>query len=115
MCDFATAKDLSTLENGQRPRTFVGSAEYVSPGTFRIITDFFAVGHWRAPVRKYLAYYLELLGFDKEIGKYTCFESDLWAAACITYFMLSGLPPFQAQRYVRHFNSLSHTNYVTTT
>ena len=45
-------------------------------------------------------YVLELLGFDKEIGKYTCFESDLWAAACITYFMLSGLPPFQAQRYV---------------
>jgi len=41
---------------------------------------------------------LELLGFDQEIGKYTCFESDLWAAACITYFMLSGLPPFQAQR-----------------
>ena len=35
LCDFATAKDLSTLENGQRPRTFVGSAEYVSPGIVR--------------------------------------------------------------------------------
>ena len=46
---------------------------------------------------------LELLGFDQEIGKYTCFESDLWAAACITYFMLSGLPPFQAQRSVYRY------------
>ena len=34
LCDFATAKDLSTLEDGQRPRTFVGSAEYVSPGLY---------------------------------------------------------------------------------
>ena len=26
--------------------------------------------------------------------KYSCFESDLWAAGGICYFMLSGLPPF---------------------
>merc|ERR1711953_1835 len=84
LCDFATAKDLSTLENGQRPRTFVGSAEYVSP---------------------------ELLGFDKEIGKYTCFESDLWAAACITYFMLSGLPPFQAQSEYLVFQKIEKLEY----
>ena len=101
LCDFATAKDLSTLENGQRPRTFVGSAEYVSPGTILKIVHRLPLVTGGRQLEKNSTYYLELLGFDKEIGKYTCFESDLWAAACITYFMLSGLPPFQAQRYVR--------------
>jgi len=33
LCDFATAKDLTTLEEGQRATTFVGSAEYISPGS----------------------------------------------------------------------------------
>jgi len=68
LCDFATACDLTQHDEGHKPRTFVGSAEYVSP---------------------------ELLGSNK----YTCFESDLWAAACIVYFMLSGLPPFRGHEY----------------
>ena len=102
LCDFATAKDLSTLEDGQRPRTFVGSAEYVSPGNqYWALSLFWSIcwSIYRTISRLTNLFCLELLGFDREIGKYTCFESDLWAAACITYFMLSGLPPFQAQRY----------------
>ena len=37
LCDFATACDLSLYDEGHRPKTFVGSAEYVSPGkTFTV-------------------------------------------------------------------------------
>lgn len=82
LCDFATAKDVS---DGEMARTFVGSAEYISP---------------------------ELLGCDKENGKYTCFESDIWAAGCIAYFMLSGLPPFQGDGEYATFRKVESVNSV---
>ena len=95
LCDFATAKDVRDVV-GHRSSTFVGSAEYVSP---------------------------ELLGFDSANGRYTCFESDIWAAGCIMYFMLSGLPPFRAEsdhatfrkvetvRISRHINQILDSGF----
>jgi len=84
LCDFATAKDVTSLPEGERARTFVGSAEYISP---------------------------ELLGCDKECGKYTCYESDIWAAGCITYFMLSGLPPFRGDGEFQKFKKVEAVNF----
>lgn len=83
LCDFATAKDVQDAA-GHRSSTFVGSAEYVSP---------------------------ELLGFDSANGRYTCFESDIWAAGCIMYFMLSGLPPFRAESDHATFRKVETVNY----
>ena len=79
LCDFATAKDISGFESDQLARTFVGSAEYISP---------------------------ELLGLDTSKGKYTCFESDLWATASILYFMLAGKPPFQGDGEYQTFKNV---------
>lgn len=84
LCDFATAKDLSTLEDGKRPTTFVGSAEYISP---------------------------ELLGCNKDTGKFACFESDIWATGCIVYYMLAGLPPFRANSEYLIFDKIIKNNF----
>ena len=86
LCDFATAKDISDYKTGELARSFVGSAEYISP---------------------------ELLGCDETVeGKYTCYESDLWAAGCITYFMLSGLPPFQADGDYAIFRKVESVSFL---
>jgi len=85
LCDFATAKDVSKLSGDDRARTFVGSAEYISP---------------------------ELLGGNKELGKYACYESDIWAAGCITYFMLAGLPPFCGDGEYETFRKVEAIEYT---
>lgn len=84
LCDFATAKDVTTLKDGERASTFVGSAEYVSP---------------------------ELLGYDEEVGKYAVYESDLWAAASVVYFTLAGLPPFRAESEYLMYRKIETNDY----
>jgi len=84
LCDFATAKDISAFDSEQYARTFVGSAEYISP---------------------------ELLGLDTAKGKYTCYESDLWATASVLYFMLAGKPPFQGDGEYQTFKNVETINY----
>ena len=61
--------------------------------------------------KKFPKIFSELLGADKECGKYTCYESDLWAAACIVYFMLGGLPPFRGNSEYIIFKKIEQLDF----
>ena len=67
--------------------SFVGTPEYVSPGTFRNM-------RFKNTLNASVFFFSEIF-----TSRGSSRASDLWAIGCIIYQMISGIPPFQVRLF----------------